>query len=123
MSNADVEIYDEQPGDDAKVSEILRTGNPIDDTGARFLASRWHNGQSSALYALASSGATYPRSGPPGQDGEPHSIRGLCDEIERELSCFPVPSQSTAELRALRIYVEHVGPRGPVEGWARLWPA
>jgi acyl-coenzyme A synthetase/AMP-(fatty) acid ligase len=92
-------------------------GYPISDLQARVIASQWHGGQSSALYSLASCGATVSRA----DDWEDESPTDrLLSEIAQEgLSTLGMlPEQE--ELQALASYVECVGPRGPVEGWSDL---
>jgi hypothetical protein len=91
---------------DAHLS-ALADGDVISDACARMIASQWHGGQFSALYALASSGA----------------IEAV--DVSRELQGVQAvtqrPASHTAELNALAAYVRHHGARGPVPGWSSLW--
>lgn len=79
----------------------------ITDAQARTVAADWHGGQSSPLYALASSGAI------PDVD----AVRG---EISADLSTVDVGTERRP-LLALDTYVREHGQRGPVSGWAALW--
>ncbi len=78
----------------------------ITDLTARRLASNWHDGQFSALYALLSTGAI------------DH------DAAEKELNnAIYINSNepdNVAELVALRHYVYVKGNRGPQKGWGCL---
>ena len=73
------------------------------DLRARILASEWHGGQWSPLYALASSGAI---------------TAGALGEIEAELTT--AQGTDRADLMWLRDYVVHEGTRRPVRGWSTL---
>jgi hypothetical protein len=77
----------------------------IDDRTAQRIASDWHSGQSSALYALASTGA-------------------IADHALHEIDCLSVDAQSYEDYETVRSeiddiwdYCESNGPRGPVPGW------
>lgn len=112
----------------------------ITDLEARKLASEWHGGQRTALYALTSTGAILN-----GVNFDPIEDPGLFDtlvlntvaEIEdviKELSpkdagnplnegdraAARERSIQKRELRLLLAYVIHHGPRGPVDGWSKL---
>lgn len=83
------------------------SGERITDGEARVIASQWHAGQSSALYALASSGAI------------------LKDDLLRELYSEMIThddrQSANRELAALERYVHIHGQRGPVTGWSAIW--
>jgi hypothetical protein len=94
--------------DDEKIAAHLASlpdGALMSDACARMVAVLWHGGQSSALYALGSSGAITEDAG--------HELR---EQDRAKLS-----PGDRAELDALLTYVEHHGVRGPVAGWASLW--
>lgn len=87
----------------------------ITDTEARKIASEWHGGQGTALYAFSSTGAINTAR-------EDHQ---LLHEIEDCISSLSIErgAESPPELDdlfALRIYVGHTGNRGPVDGWGKL---
>lgn len=87
----------------------VTVAEPLSDGAARRIASDWHGGQASALYMLASTGATTdPR----------YSVDDLLAEVECAASDA---TEGTAELDMLAEYVRTVGPRGPVADWANLW--
>lgn len=69
--------------------------DPLTDHDARMIASDWHGGQRSPLYALASTGAILPNT-----MADIESLR-----------------TDNAELAALRAYVVEHGVRGPQKGW------
>ena len=86
----------------------------ISDAWARRTAAEWHGGQGSALYLLASSGAT-------------HDPRHGWDDVLAAIAAAADGRQLTAaarrDLADLAAYVTGVGPRGPQDGWAALpWP-
>jgi hypothetical protein len=70
---------------------------------ARRIASEWHNGQSTALYALASTGA----------------IQWPVDEELKLCQAHAPKGKPWIELAKLRGYVRFSGERGPIEGWSR----
>ena len=78
----------------------------IYDAQARRIASEWHGGMSSALYALASSGAV--------------DLDRARNEISRELWQLDV-GEARRELLALDKYVRTAGERPARDGWFRLW--
>lgn len=90
----------------------------INDGQARRIASEFHGGQGSALYMLASTGAT--------RDGR-FTFGDTLRAVERELLPHRVADYDAmwpgtgAELRALYAYVREAGPRGPVPNWADVW--
>lgn len=71
---------------------------------ARRVASEWHSGPSSPLYAFASSGAILP---------------GLAEEVDECRQAADTAEQSDVEL--LAAYVAAIGERGPVSGWGEVW--
>lgn len=75
----------------------------IDDLTARRIASEWHNGQGSALYSLASTGAIHAGTG-----GE--IIASMPDD----------DAEAETELVQLLAYVNRHGERGRQAGWADL---
>jgi hypothetical protein len=82
----------------------MTTTDHLSDLQARIIASEWHSGRSSGLYALTSSGAILTSPDP-----------------LYELQC--IARQSTTaedEIAALVDYIQTHGPRGPVAGWANL---
>lgn len=78
----------------------------ISDACARVIASQWHSGQWSPLYALQSSGAI---------------TDGAAAEVSDAGASTSVPAEQAA-LRELGRYIDHHGARGPVDGWSSLWP-
>ena len=83
------------------------TGPPLTDAGARAAAAAWHDGQASALYALASSGAV--------------DLARVDREVMSTLDTLTDDrADDAADLDALLAYVHRVGDRGPVDGWHRL---
>jgi DNA-binding PadR family transcriptional regulator len=78
----------------------------ISDGQARRIASEWHGGMSSALYALTSCGAI--------------DLDRARDEITRELLKLEV-GEVRRELLALDKYVRTAGERTAVAEWFRLW--
>lgn len=89
-------------GDAARIAAGLERAadGVIDDLTARLLASTWHSGQFSPLYALASTGAI---------------VDGVDSEIRQRLGVGHDP-----QLQALLGYAAAKGPRGPQPGWSRL---
>ena len=92
----------------------------ISDAWARRTAAEWHGGQASALYMLASSGATHDAR---------HGLDTLLDEIDNDrrnaelLQGGVRGAGQGRELGDLLAYVTAVGARGPQQGWADLpWP-
>lgn len=98
-------------GDSALIAYAVtreeETGEPLPDVYARVIAAVWHGGQSSALYALASTGAILTAT-----DDDDRDTLGELSEL--------ISETDEDELRTLRSYVERVGTRGPVEGWDSL---
>jgi hypothetical protein len=79
----------------------------IPDVAARMIASQFHGGQSSALYALASSGAI--------------DLERLRDEYTIVYVDPQTPEDDKRKLDHLGMYVLEHGGRGPVDGWSELW--
>jgi len=82
----------------AEAIHHYQIGNTITDLQARVIASAWHNGHYSDLYALTSTGTIR-------KDFDP----GLGDN-----------RLENPEILALMNYVHTHGPRGPVDGWSDL---
>jgi hypothetical protein len=76
----------------------------LSDLEARQIASYWHGGQSSPLYALTSSGAL---------------VKGVHEELTDCAANTDDPDW-WIELDMLLTYVRAHYPRGPVEGWSDL---
>lgn len=91
-------------------------GRPIDDLTARIIASCWHGGQWTALYALSSTGSLDLYS----DDREENSH--VEDELEAEIADAQTGGQLT-ELRALLAYCvarRAEGRIGRQDGWSEL---
>lgn len=80
-----------------------------DDTRARKIASDWHGGGGSAVYALASTGAI----------DTARDDHNLLDEIN---DCYPSAHDEDdfQDIEWLTLYVRKRGTRGPVAGWNDL---
>lgn len=106
-----VMIYEPQPTDEELIYQELaraaEAGDGISDAGARVIASQFHDGQTSALYSLASTGALDR------------------DELERELATnrreYHDNPRVLAWLDALDAYVTHRDESETVAGWSDLW--
>lgn len=88
------------------LTEALREDRPIDHATARCIAAQLHGGQTSALYALASSGA-------------------VVDGLEAELDTWrrdETPIQVEPWLDALDEYLGSREDPNPIEDWHQLWP-
>lgn len=88
--------------------ESLPDGALMSDACARVVAMQWHGGQSSALYALGSSGAITD-----------DAFGEICAELRPVQEARDLDGQQA--LGALLTYVAERGERGPVDGWAALW--
>jgi len=90
---------------------MTMTDGLIDLSSLRELASSWHGGMSSPLYALASTGAI---------------VEGLVDEIEDciatavQYDSDPDYAADIPRLEHLLVYVRNRGLRGPVTGWSQI---
>ena len=95
-------MTDEQIFD--RVVKNRLAGYPCTSGEARVIAAGWHGGQTSALCALATSGAIL-------EDAEWEIDKEivLADEFGKEV------------LESLNQYVRRFGLRGPVDGWSSLW--
>lgn len=82
---------------------------PIPHRSARRIASRWHAGGGSALYALTCCGAI---------DTAYHA-HDTAAEVEECIASEADP-QERFRLSQLKEYVTHHRPRGPVPGWSRM---
>jgi hypothetical protein len=81
----------------------------ISDRQARQIASEWHGGQGSALYAFASTGAIDTA-------WEDHDIRQEIRPLREHSPNFTEYDRLTKLLK----YCDFYGPRGPVDGWSDL---
>jgi len=79
----------------------------IPDVAARMIASQFHGGQSSALFALASSGAI--------------DLEGIRYEYTVIYAHPGTPEDDKRKLDHLGMYVVENGNRDPVAGWSELW--
>ena len=79
----------------------------VPDPAARMIASQFQGGQSSALYALASSGAI--------------DMERLRDEYTVIYADPHTAEDDKRKLDHLGTYVLEQGNRDPVEGWSELW--
>lgn len=79
------------------------------DTRARKIASEWHGGGRSAMYAFCSTGAI---------DTARHD-HNLLDEVN---ACYPSAHNDDdfQDIEWLTLYVREHGTRGPVDGWGNL---
>ena len=89
----------------------------ITDAQARKIASDWHGGGGSALYALASTGAINTARAD-------HDITAELGDCFADIADNPKRYQESdgIDLHALATYVRKHRPRGPQPGWADLWP-
>lgn len=94
----------------------------IDNAKARLIASEWHDGQHSALYALASTGAILL-----GDPDVAQEIRTLVDTLPPDDAHIRWPAAVNGSrrhrfrLQQLLRYVEAHGARGPQENWIGVW--
>jgi hypothetical protein len=79
----------------------------IPDDAARMIASQYHGGQTSAFYALASSGAI--------------NLERLRQEYIRIYTDPHTAQDDRRKLDHLGTYVLAHGNRGRLAGWSRLW--
>lgn len=128
--------------------ESEASGEPISDLTARVVASAWHGGQGSALYAFASTGAILrartvdhepegyaPNMGYVVRDASGREIyrgpqwqaerhagdgRDLFEEVRDLLAADTTLGEDATALGALYRYADERGERGPVEGWDAL---
>lgn len=87
------------------LAKALRTRDAVDDATARVVASWWHGGQSSGLYAFMSTGA-------------------ITDAARVEVTNDLNRAESPEDVYALRKLLEYMvkdGDRGPVAGWSEVW--
>ena len=79
----------------------------ISDACARVIASWHHGGQATQGYAFVSTGAI----------SDPSALWR-----ELFLDCYPQMSrQERLDADMVGTYLNHHGPRGPVDGWSSLW--
>lgn len=104
-------LRDERPTDaeliDQEIQRVSSEYGPISHQGARVIASQLHDGQRTAMYALASSGAV--------------NKNQLGNEINHVFQAEGTTPQMKKWLGALYEYVEAVGDREPVPGWSGIW--
>lgn len=96
----------------------------ITDLEARKIASEWHGGQASALYAFASTGAI--NAARPDHDiytevracieGCKPTIRDTEQPIDERRATF----REFNKLQQLEVYLDRAGTRGPQPGWSDL---
>lgn len=89
------------------VHSVVEIGAPLDDTAARSMAVLLHEGEGSALFALA-------------RDGGIRDIAAVHAEIAiwRQEGA----ADRDAWLDALTRYIDHREDHEPVDGWQQLWP-
>lgn len=111
--------FDDEPESAAQTPQDgpRRTAAPgtIDDTTARRIASEWHGGGGTALYALSSTGAIDTARAD--HDVKTEIVDSIHDRIGHTLE---EDTTDLNELRRLLDYVNATGARGPVDGWATL---
>lgn len=97
----------------------------ITDTEARRIASEWHGGGGTALYAFASTGAILGRRDDEydynsAADEIRANLRDNQDQYDRTELTNDEYFQNIDDLRGLLLYVLYHGPRGPQPGWSDL---
>lgn len=86
----------------------------ITDTEARKIASSWHGGGGTALYAFVSTGAILD---------DAFARSGILTEIDFDILMDdeqPITEADATDLDNLRTYCQKHGPRGPQPGWNDL---
>lgn len=93
---------------EAEIARAVLEKRPITHSGARVIASMIHEGQLTALYALASSGAI---------------LEGLPDELERDYNRADRNDQFQIRTWVVQLmsYVESRESTDPIENWSDLW--
>lgn len=101
------QLSDEELVND-EIARARAEQRPLSHAAARVAASMLHNGMSSPLYALASSGAL---------------LDGLSDELDRELRLATEHDapEIAAWVEQLQAYVTSRDSNDPVDGWSELW--
>lgn len=89
----------------------------LSDLDARRLASAWHGGQGTALYAFASTGAI--DTARPDHDLDAELCICLAPASADLVRTIPGQSERTS-VQLLRLYSRHHGPRGPQAHWHEL---
>lgn len=82
----------------------------------RRISAEWHGGQTSAVYALASTGAIL--------HGCSSELQASLQQAQLQRDTSSDPQEwidSLGELGALWEWVEQTGLRGPVDGWHLKW--
>lgn len=101
-----VEVIDLPLSDEERIKlAIAEAGEDgtIDHTTARIIASRYHDGQASALYSLASSGRV--------------DLRALGPELDANVFEFVDDGEALDELNALLKYIVESGERDAIPYW------
>lgn len=91
-----------------EIAKAIREQRPVSDAGARVISSMIHEGQESALYSLASSGAI---------------VDGLADELERDYNRADRNDQNEIRTWVVQL-MDYIGGRettDPIDGWSQLW--
>ena len=83
----------------------------ITDQDAQRIASEWHSGQTSALYAFSSTGSIL------GEQNEEFDYNLLTRECLAILNDDTLPFGDVHDLNNLLAYIVHHGLRGPVSDW------
>jgi hypothetical protein len=99
----------------------MTTGRGLTDGQVRRIAAEWHDGQSSALYALTSTGAVRWDAG---REVDTLLARGMATGPRRDLEALrayleEVEAEATDELGADDDLPEFL--RGPLAAWVRAW--
>lgn len=113
--NSSQTIYDVNGNDVGRFvwrDEEEGTAELITDVEARKRASERHEGQGSALYALASTGAIL--------DGCSEEIQAALDGCLSDRQTDEEWEEHYVELHGLLDYVQRLGSRGPQKGWNGL---
>lgn len=88
----------------------------ITDLEARKIASEWHGGGGTALYAFTSTGAIDTARGD--HNAATEVDNAIADEVARRGGTFDGPDETN--LWDLFDYIANTGTRGPVPGWSDL---
>ena len=93
----------------------------ITDTEARKIASDWHGGQGSALYAFSSTGAIDTARDDHNLYQEiSDAIGSIQKQAAQQSIGMPEYRRSSRQLFGIRDYILEHKARGPVEGWSKL---
>lgn len=93
---------------EAEITRAVLEKRPISHAGARVISSMIHEGQLTALYALASSGAI---------------LEGLPDELENDYNRADRNDQTQIRTWVVQLmaYVEGRESTEPIDGWSSIW--